>query len=242
MRTKKNPKHKLENYSKIFFQIGLVFTLFAIYALIEHKTYDALDKKLLGHANLTEEMKEEIPIINIQKPEPERQIPKTVEIVKVVEDNLKIEETIIESTETDETEAVVVEVRDIVEAEEEEEIVEDIPFVLIQDVPVFPGCTGNNKELKDCFTKKVTEHFSKHFDVGLASELGLAIGKKRLYVVFTICKKGTVQNVRTRGPHPRLEKEVTDIIASLPKMKPGKQRGKPVGVSYSIPITFEVVQ
>ena len=119
---------------------------------------------------------------------------------------------------------------------------EDIPFVLIQDVPVFPGCTGNNKELKDCFTKKVTEHFSKHFDVGLASELGLAIGKKRLYVVFTICKKGTVQNVRTRGPHPRLEKEVTDIIASLPKMKPGKQRGKPVGVSYSIPITFEVVQ
>ena len=41
-------------------------------------------------------------------------------------------------------------------------------------------------------------------------------------------------------PHPVLEREVAQIIGSLPKMKPGRQRGKPVGVSYSIPITFEV--
>lgn len=242
MRTKKNPKHTLENFSKIFFQIGLVFSLFVIYSLMEHKTYESFDKKLLGHVSMTDDMKEEIPIVKLQKIEPERKIPKTVEIVKVVEDDLKVEETIIESTETDETEPVIIEDRDIVEVEEEEEIVEDIPFVLIQDVPIFPGCKGNNKELKDCFTKKVTEHFSKGFDVGLASELGLSVGKKRLYVVFTICKKGTVKNVRARGPHPRLEKEVTEIIASLPNMKPGKQRGKPVGVSYSIPITFDVVQ
>lgn len=241
MRTKKNPKHTLENYSKIFMQIGLVFSLFVVYSLMEYKTYDSLNKKLMGVANMVDEMKEDIPIVEIQKVEPPKNIPKTVEIVKVVEDDLKVEETIIESTETDESEAVIVE-ENIVTVEEEEEIVEDIPFVLIQDVPIFPGCKGNNEQLKKCFTKKVTEHFSKLFDVGLASELGLSIGKKRLYVVFTICKKGTIQNVRARGPHPRLEKEVIKIIASLPKMTPGKQRGVPVGVSYSIPITFDVVQ
>ncbi|MAD97416.1 MAG: energy transducer TonB [Flavobacteriaceae bacterium] len=242
MRTKKNPKHRLENYSKIFMQIGLVFSLFVVYSLMEHKTYESFDKQLLGVANMVDEMKEDIPIVEIQKVEPPKNVPQTVEVVKVVEDDLKVEETIIESTETDETEAVIVEERDIVTVEEEEEIVEDIPFVLIQDVPVFPGCKGNNEQLKKCFTKKVTEHFSKRFDVGLASELGLSVGKKRLYVVFTICKKGTVKNVRSRGPHPRLEKEVAEIIASLPNMTPGKQRGVPVGVSYSIPITFDVVQ
>ena len=87
---------------------------------------------------MVDEMKEDIPIVEIQKVEPPKNVPQTVEVVKVVEDDLKVEETIIESTETDETEAVIVEERDIVTVEEEEEIVEDIPFVLIQDVPVFP--------------------------------------------------------------------------------------------------------
>lgn len=86
MRTKKNPKHTLENFSKIFFQIGLVFSLFVIYSLMEHKTYESYDKQLLGHVSMTDDMKEEIPIVKLQKIEPERKIPKTVEIVKVVED------------------------------------------------------------------------------------------------------------------------------------------------------------
>ena len=121
-----------------------------------------------------------------------------------------------------------------------EEVVEDIPFILIENVPVYPGCKGNNKDLKDCFTKKVTEFFGKRFDINLASELGLEPGKKKLFVIFTINKLGNIVNVRARGPHPRLEKEVVEIINALPTMTPGKQRGTPVGVSYSIPITFEV--
>ena len=141
--------------------------------------------------------------------------------------------------EDDETATVDVE-EDIEEVEEAEEFIEDIPFILIEDVPVFPGCKGNNKELKACFTKKVTGHFGRQFNLDLATELGLLPGKKRLFVVFTISKTGKVINVRSRGPHPVLEKEVAKVIGSLPQMKPGKQRGNPVGVSYSIPITFEV--
>ena len=242
MEIKKNPKQKLENYSKIFLQIGLVLTLFITFTLIEHKTYEKNDIGSLGQANMIDDMKEDIPIIEIQeiKAPPKNTPPPVVEQIKVVEDEQEIEETIIESTETDESEGVVIDTDDIVEVEEEEVVEEDIPFILIENVPVYPGCKGNNKKLKKCFTKKVTQYFGKKFDTNLANELGFRPGKKKLFVVFTINKKGGISNVKARGPHPRLEKEVVKIIGSLPKMTPGKQRGRPVGVSYSIPITFEV--
>lgn len=242
MELKKNPKQQLQNYSKIFMQIGLVLALFITYALMEHKTYEKDVSSHLGVVNMVSELEEEIPIVEIQKVKPPKQNtpPPTIEKIKVVEDDLKIEETIIESTETDESEAIIVNTEDIEEVEEAEEVIEDIPFILIEDVPVYPGCKGNNTQLKKCFTKKVTQYFGKKFDVDLATELGLRPGKKRLFVVFTISKTGKIINVRSRGPHPVLEKEVAKIISSLPLMKPGKQRGTPVGVSYSIPITFEV--
>ena len=242
MEIKKNPKQQLENYSKIFLQIGLALTLFIVYSLIEYKTYELNDVKSLGQVIMIDEMKEDIPIIEIKdiKPPQKNTPPPVVEQITVVEDEKEIVETVIESTETDETVGIVVNTDDIVEIEEVEEVVEDIPFILIENVPVYPGCKGNNKALKDCFTKKVTQYFGKKFDVGLANELGLEAGKKKLFVVFTINKNGGISNVKARGPHPRLEKEVVEIISSLPKMTPGKQRGMPVGVSYSIPITFEV--
>ena len=240
MEIKKNPKASLDNFSKIFFQIGLVFTLFIIHLLLEHKTYEK-NYGDLGQVVMHEEMNEDIPIVEIQKvTPPPKNIPKTVEVIKIVEDDLKVEETIIESTETDEGDAIVINTEDIEEVEEVEEVIEDIPFMLIEDVPVFPGCKGNNTQLKKCFTKKVTQHFGKKFDISLANELGLSIGKKRLFVLFTIDNHGKIINVKARGPHPVLEKEVAQIIKSLPKMTPGKQRGVPVRVSYSIPITFEV--
>jgi protein TonB len=46
--------------------------------------------------------------------------------------------------------------------------------------------------------------------------------------------------VRARAPHPRLEKEAVEVVQSLPNMTPGKQRGKPVGVLYSLPIVFDI--
>ena len=242
MDLKKKPEKQLENFSKIFLQIGLVLTLFIIYVSMEYKTYEKDNSSHLGVVNVVDEMKEDIPIIEIQKVAPPKQNipPPTIEKITVVEDDLKIEETIIESTETDEGEAIVVNTEDIVGVEEMEEFIEDIPFVLIEDVPVYLGCRGNKKELKACFTKKITAQFSMNFDLGLASELGLQPGKKKLYVVFTISRTGKVINVKAKGPHPALEREVGEVISSLPIMKPGKQRGKPVSVSYSIPITFEV--
>ena len=79
----------------------------------------------------------------------------------------------------------------------------------------------------------------KKFNADLGSQLGLT-GINRVIVQFKIDKSGNVTDVRSRAPHPRLEEEAARVINSLPKMQPGKQRGKPVGVMYSLPIVFQV--
>ena len=43
-----------------------------------------------------------------------------------------------------------------------------------------------------------------------------------------------------RAPHKRLQQEAIRVVKLLPKMIPGKQRGRPVGVKYSLPIAFKV--
>ncbi len=240
MEIKKNPKFNLENYSKLFIQLGLVLALFVTYVAIEHKTYD---KSIgdLGVADLGNDIDEETLVINAPPPPPPPPAtppPPTPEKIEVVEDDKEIEETVIESTETDESESV--EVEEIVEAVEEEEVIEDVPFSIIEDVPVFPGCTGSNQQKKDCLNKKMRKHVQRHFDAELANELGLPSGKKRIFVQFKIDKDGSITSIQARAPHPRLKKEAERIVKKLPKMKPGRQRGKAVRVGYTLPITFNV--
>ena len=57
---------------------------------------------------------------------------------------------------------------------------------------------------------------------------------------FIIEKDGSISVAGMRGPSPILEKEAARIMTKMPKMIPGKQRGKPVRVPYSIPITFKL--
>tara|TARA_R110002126_G_scaffold291568_1_gene453660 strand:- start:1517 stop:2236 length:720 start_codon:yes stop_codon:yes gene_type:complete len=238
MEIKKNPKSNLENFSKIFIQIGLVLTMFVVYIAIEYKTYDKTYGDL-GVVNMNAEMEEEIPITERVEPvKPKTPPPPTPEKIEIVEDEKEIEETVIESTETDETEAI--EVEEIVEVAEEEEVIEDVSFMIIEDVPVFPGCKGNKTELKKCFSEKVQKHFSRKFDADLPNELGLSPGRKRVFIAFKIDKNGNIVNIQARAPHPKIKSEVVSVMNKLPKMKPGRQRGKPVGVKYSIPFTLIV--
>ncbi|QMU63213.1 MAG: energy transducer TonB [Flavobacteriaceae bacterium] len=238
MEIKKNPKSNLENYSKIFVQLGLVLALFITYVAIEKKNYDKQYGDL-GDLNLNADLEEEIPITErIEPVKPKEPPPPTPEKIEVVEDEEEVEETVIESTETDETEAV--EVEEIEEVEEAEEVIEDVPFAIIEQVPTFPGCKGNKNELRKCFGKKVQKHFTRKFDSELPNELGMSSGRKRLAMQFRVDEKGNITDIKARAPHPILEKEVIRVMKLLPKMKPGRQRGKPVGVKYSLSIRVDV--
>lgn len=240
MEIKKNPKSNLENYSKLFMQLGLVLALCVTYVTIENKTYDKKKVDQLASADLGKEIEDETVLLTPPPPPPPQQAappPPTPERIEVVEDEKEVEETVIESTETDETEAV--EVEEIEEVEEVEEIVEDVPFAIIEEVPVFPGCTGTKAQKRACLNKKMKKHVTRNFDGELAQELGLS-GKQRIFVMFKIDKNGSITGIKARAPHPRLKKEAIRVVKKLPKMKPGRQRGKPVGVKYALPIMFSV--
>ncbi|WP_456463354.1 energy transducer TonB [Lutibacter sp.] len=242
MEIKKYPHATLENYSKILIQLGLVLSLFIVYEFMNMKTYPKSIKGLTGDIVDVDDTEETIEIKKIEvkvKPVAKTVIPD--KILKV-EDKIDVEETIIESTETDESEAIIVDPnKQIKSVEEEETIVEDVPFMIIENVPVFPGCKGDNDKLRACFSAQMSKFVSKNFDSELASDIGLSSGSiQRIFVMFKIDKNGNITNIQARAPHKKLKEEAIRVIKLLPKMTPGKQRGRAVGVRYGLPIVFRV--
>jgi protein TonB len=233
MEPKKNPKVDLTKNSSLYFVIGLSIVLLITWRVIEWKTYkNVYDYEAL---NIDEDEDEDVPITEQLKtpPPPPPPPPPAAIIIEVIEDEEEIEETVIESTETDEEEII-----EVIEVIEEWEDI-DVPFAVIEDVPIFPGCERVKKtERRNCFQEQMNRHIKRNFRYPeIAQEMGI---QGRVYVNFIISKNGNITNIRMRGPDKNLEKEAQRIIAKLPRMTPGKQRGRPVRVPFSIPITFRL--
>ena len=233
MQPKKNPKADLNKNRNLYFVIGLTFVTFITWQAIESKTYEkTFDYEAL---NVEDDDEEDIPITEqIKTPPPPPPPPPAPEVIEVVEDEEEVEETVIESTETDQDEIIIEEI----EVEEEFEDI-DVPFAVIEDVPVFPGCESVAKsQRRACFQEQMNKHIRKNFRYpDIAQEMGI---QGRVYVNFIIAKDGSITNIRMRGPDKNLENEAARIIGRLPKMTPGKQRGRAVRVPFSIPITFRL--
>ena len=115
----------------------------------------------------------------------------------------------------------------------------DISFSLIDQVPTYPGCSGTNEELKRCISDKIKDFVGNEFDTSIGKTVGLT-GVNRIFVSFKIDKQGNVVDVKSRAPHADLETEALRVIQALPQMEPGEENGQPVGVLYSLPITFKI--
>jgi protein TonB len=238
MSAKKNPKIDIGRNSGIYFAIGLNLMLLLSWQLLEFKTYEK-SNVALDVLNMEALVEEDIPVINVNTPPPPPPPPAVQEAIKIIEDIAEVQETVIESSETNQNEAIAERVVNVVEikvADVEEDV--EVAFAVIEDVPVFPGCEGlSKKETKDCFQRKVQEHVIKNFNY---PESALQLGiQGRVSVLFVIDSEGYTTGIRSRGPDKILEKEAERIIGMLPKMKPGKQRGKAVKVSYAVPIFFK---
>ncbi|MEH6682469.1 MAG: energy transducer TonB [Sediminicola sp.] len=233
MEPKKNPKADLTRNSGLYFVIGLAVVMLLTWRALEWKKYDD-DSEYDVSLNVEDQLDEEVPMTEQIKTPPPPPPPAAPEIIEVVEDEVEVEETVIESTESNQNEEVM-EVADIAVEEVEEEI--DVPFAVIEDVPVFPGCE-NEKDKRACFNEMMQKHIRKNFQYPeIAQEMGV---QGRVSVMFVIQKDGSIGNVRMRGPDKNLEAEAARIIGKLPKMTPGKQRGRAVRVPFSIPITFKL--
>jgi len=234
MKPKKNSKFDLSKNSSLYFSIGFCLMLFISWRAIEWKSYEKsnFDYQIL---NVNTDEEEEVPITDLKTPPPPPPPPAVVsQTIEVVEDEVDIEETVIKSTETDQDEEIV---ENVLVEEEFEEI--DVPFAIIEDAPLFPGCERVQKsEQKKCFQEQIQKHINRNFRYPeIAQEMGI---QGRVFVIFVISTDGSITNIQTRGPDKNLEKEAARIIEKLPKMIPGKQRGRPVRVPFSIPIVFKL--
>ncbi|WP_066219192.1 energy transducer TonB [Formosa haliotis] len=241
MKAKKNPKIDIGRNSSIYFAIGLNIMLLLTWKALELRTYDRSTAPI-ELVTMETEVDEDIPITKIDIPLPPPPPPVAIsETIQVVESFEDIEETVIESTESSQEDAIPAPPEEVaiedVKTEEVEEVVE-VPFAVIEQIPLFPGCEGlSNAAAKACFQEKMNAHIKTHFNYPeKALELGL---QGRVSIVFIIDENGNITGVRSRGPDKLLEQEAERIIKELPKMKPGMQRGRPVKVSYTLPIFFK---
>ncbi|MGN7515117.1 MAG: energy transducer TonB [Allomuricauda sp.] len=236
MEPKKNPQLDVKRNSLLYFFVGMTLVLLMAYLALEWKSYYPTSDWETNQVNPDLLIEEEPPITfqKLELPKPKIQTPP---IIDVVEDEKDIEETVIEASEPDQnTEIAPIESIDVAE----DDVPDEIPFVLIENAPVFPGCENEKTEedKRTCFQEQILNHIRKNFRYPeVAKEMGL---QGRVSVIFTVQKDGSIGNVRLRGPHESLEKEAARIISKLPRLTPGKQRGTPVKVPYSIPITFKL--
>jgi protein TonB len=237
MEPKKNPNADPKRNSWLFFSLGLASVVLLSYLAIESKTYEKeieVAESKIDNSFLDEE----VPITQtLNQPPPPPPPPPAPEVIQIVEDKAEIEEVEIETTE-DKPDQKIVKAEKI-EVFRDEEVDVDVPFAIIEDVPVFPGCEKVAKDKrKDCLQEQIQKHIRKNFNYPEAAMDAGIQGK--VFVSFVIGKDGNVTIANLRGPDKSLEKEAERIMSKLPKMTPGKQRGKPVRMTMSIPITFKL--
>jgi len=226
MELKKSPKADLEKKKLIFSEIGLVVSLLVVLMAFEWKSTGGIktDFANLQDVAMEEEM---IPITQqeeIKPPPPPPQPIQVIDVINIVEDDVDIDDDFdLFDSEFDENLAV----RIVNFQEEEEEVEEEQIFVVVKDMPGFGGGDSN----------KFREYISKNLRYpDIAAENGI---QGRVFVQFVVEPDGSVSNVKVvRGVDPSLDREAVRVVESSPKWKPGKQRGKPVRVSFTFPIIF----
>jgi len=234
MEPKKSPEADLEKSRGVFLQFGIVVALLLCIFLIEYKTYDESVSDL---GELDVQMDDEIiPITQREVQPPPPPPPPPPEVIEVVEDDVELEDELeMQTTETDMMEEV-----EVIEMEEEVSD-EVLSFAVVESVPIFPGCEDakDNDERKTCFQQKVLIFVSNNFEFPeMAKEMGI---QGRVYVNFVIEKNGSITNVEiVRGVDPLLDDEAVRVVKKLPKLIPAKQRGKPVRMSFTLPINAKL--
>ena len=243
-------KHEvnLRKNSGLYFQIGLIASLFIVFGLFQ------LEFRKKEEAVISYELppEEDTPIMAANYKVEENQPKKVVKKLKAKPKP----KTPTEFKQTDNDDEVEDLQDDLFKTEMDDEPTEDysdageviempvevnVPFVAIEKVPLFPGCEKlkTRSEKQKCMSERIARHINKKFNGDVAADNNIS-GKQRINVMFTINTKGEVVDVKARATHPELVKEAIRAVKSLPKMKPGQQRNKLVNVTFALPITFSV--
>lgn len=246
---KKSQKHdvNLQKNSTLYFQIGLIVCLLATYGLLEMRFQTAILTNNNTLVDLVDNVEPHVtdfkiykaPVIE-KKTEAKKKMVLTVDPKIIDNDTPDLKELDIITPDQKPTTNKPFDANTInVETEPVDAPIVD--FISIESVPIYPGCENKktNPERRQCMSDKLSKFIQTKFDPNLAADLGLT-GIQKIQTQFTIDKTGRIIDIKTRALHSKLEQEAKRVINSIPEMKPGKQRDKPVGVRYTLPIKFQV--
>lgn len=224
MEVKKTPKADLESKKTVFLQIGLVVVLSLVLVAFEWTSTDVNVDFSLQDEDI--EVEEEIIPITRQeevKPPPPPPPPAVADILNIVEDDVELDEEL-EIMDTEMSQDDIVDFSNMVFEEETRD--EGEIFMIVEEMPEFPG---GSEALQKYLAQSV------RYPV-IAQENGI---QGRVYIQFVINQNGEVTNADIlRGVDPSLDREALRVVEAMPKWKPGKQRNRPVRVSYTVPINF----
>ncbi len=228
MELKKSPQADLTKSSTMFLEIGLIAALAIVLLAFEWKSKDIKKAELAANDIIAAE-EEIIPITeeeHVVRPKMPT-IPILSDAIDIVDDDIKVDE---EMFSFEDSEDLGVNMNDYGYEVGEESVEEEaIPFALVEQKPMFQGGDAN------AFSKWVNQHLAYP---DIAKENGI---QGRVTLQFTVNTDGSVSGVKVlRGVDPSLDKEAVRVVSSSPKWTPGKQRDRPVKVTYTFPVIFQL--
>jgi protein TonB len=227
MELKKNPKADLEKRRGLYLEIGLVVALVAALVAFNVKSYDREVKDAIER-DAVQEPEEIIIQTDIQElpPPPPPEQPEVTTVLEVVADDKEITNELQVSAEvTDETQNIQI---TPVQFEEEEEVVEEQIFTVVENDPEFPGGM-----------EALYKYLAQNIKYPQLARDNNITG--RVYVTFVVEKDGSIANPKVlRDIGGGCGQEAIRVVKSMPKWTPGKQRGKAVRVQFNLPVNFSL--
>ena len=229
MEVKKSKHADLDRSKSTFLLMGFVFAFAVIFVALEwtQGAEKEDNSDIYGVRDLTIIDEEMIPITLPEKKtvQPPPQSTSKAEIIEIIEDDADVVEDILISTE-DQTTFVDISAMDVVYVEPEPE--EEEIFMVVEDQPEFPGGTA-----------ALLEYLRKNIKYPAICRENNIQG--RVLIQFIVNRDGTVVDPEVvRSVDPNLDREALRVISTMPKWKPGLQRGKPVRVKFTVPVNFKL--
>ena len=228
MEAKKTPKADLEKRRGLYLEIGLVVILALALVAFNIKSYDKEVKEVntrVAESEIDAEVLNTPPEELPPPPPPEQEIVATD--LKVVEnDEQPINEVGLINAEDNANKAQETFVK--VEVKEEEEVVEEEVFLVVEDDPEFPGGLS-----------ALSQYLASNIKYPQLAKENNITGK--VFVSFVVEKDGSVGQVKIlRDIGGGCGAEAVRVVKAMPKWKPGKQRGKPVRTQFNLPVDFSL--
>ena len=242
----KIPVYPLPRNLKVFnrgigFLIGMITAMSLVLTAFNWKTVFVEDVELANY--FVEPIEDELIPITVRAEKPPPPPPKKTTVMipveKITEPELKDPDPIV----VDPKGEGKIEDPDLLEFPDEVIVEDDTPFIIVEDMPAFPGCEHilDKKKRKLCTDLKIRENLRNKMTYPERAKDANIQGT--VYLSFVIEKDGNVGDVQIlKGVHGgrMLDKEARRLIESLPQFSPGMQQGRKVRVKHNIDIGFKL--